>query len=93
MTRVERDPACGKAGTHAGIKTHTRNQELMCRACADFKAAYERARRTPARVRIATEAKIHRRAIALLIRRHKTEFDFLLLQARRAEVGRGERAS
>ena len=97
MTRP-RDPNrpadCGeKAGTHSGIKTHTRSQEPMCRACADFKADYEKARRTPAKIRIAAEMRIRRRAIGLLIRRHRQEFDYLLLQARRSEVGRGERAS
>lgn len=91
---LNRPPACGeKAGTHSGIKAHGRNREPMCRACADFKADYEKARRTPAKIRIAAEMRIRRRAVELLIRRHREEFGYLLLQARRHEVGRGERAS
>lgn len=90
---TSRPAACDKAGTHYGIKKHTRTGTRLCVECAAFKAAYERARRTPAKVRIAAEIRIRRRAVELLIRRHRAEFEYLLLQARRAEVGRGERLS
>lgn len=93
MSGVQREQSCDKAGTHYGIKKHTRTSTPLCVDCAAFKAEYERNRRTPAKVRIATEMKIRRHAVMLLIRRHRTEFDYLLLQARHAEAGRKERVS
>lgn len=91
MTRRD---SCGKAGTHAGITEHSIAREPMCGECAEFHATYRGARGVrPTVLRVETEERIRRRAVELLIRRHRQEFDYLLLQARRSEVGRGERAS
>lgn len=78
--------ACGeKRGTLAGVYRHRRDWDPVCDDCRAAAAAYQRARRAAdpeAAVQARRESLIRRRALAVLVRRHRSEFADLLRQVR-----------